>query len=82
MWAHGRWAAVERTSIMAMTTHQDFLAASHSSPGRQGDALATLFVLRTAASWQAANERRVLAQIEPRLLADAGLERFGNGGRD
>ena len=67
---------------MAVTTRHDFLAASHESLVYRGNARAMLLVRQAAASWRAANERRALAQVDPRLLADAGLERFGHSGQD
>lgn len=67
---------------MAVITRHDFLAASHEGLADQGAARTVLLVRQAAASWRAANEHRALAQINPRLLADAGLERFGNSGRE
>ena len=62
---------------MAVIIRQDFLAASHDSFAQWGASYTTLLLRRATASLRAADERRGLAQIEPRLLADAGLERFG-----
>ena len=62
---------------MAVTTRQDFLAASHDSLAQRGTTYTTLLLRRATVRLRAADERRVLAQVEPRLLTDAGLERFG-----
>ena len=80
MQGHGRQAARKHTAMGAITRH-GFLAATHGSFMQQGVSTALLLARQAAAAWDTAEERRIMAQVEPRLRDDAGLERFNENGR-
>lgn len=67
--------------MMGAITRHGFLAATHDSFMQRGANTALLMARQAAAAWDAAEERRIMAQVEPRLREDAGLERFNGNSR-
>lgn len=62
----------------AITRHR-FPTATHDGLMQRGVGTMLLIARQAAAAWSAAEERRIMAQVEPRLRDDAGLERFNDG---